>query len=192
MKRAAVYCGASEGNSLVYKQQAIELGNWLVDKGYGLVYGGGNVGLMKRIADTVLAKGGEVIGVMPNFLIEREIAHPALSELITVSNMHERKKKMMDLADCYIALPGGPGTLEEISEVISWARVGEHGNPCILWNSQGYYDLLGSFFNHMVTEGFLSPADRENILITESFSEMKAFIDTYKGIAVREYKKTEH
>lgn len=189
MKRLAVYCGASQGNQPVYQEQAKKLGEWLVDQGYGLVYGGGDVGLMGLIADTVLEQGGEVIGVMPSFLVEREIAHPKLTQLIIVEDMHERKKKMMDLADCYVALPGGPGTLEEISEAISWARVGEHANPCVLLNTAGYYDLLADFFDKMVTEGFLSAEDRGNILITDSFDTLADFIAHYTAMEVRQYKK---
>lgn len=189
MKRIAVYCGASMGNSSVYQELAEKLGSWLVSQKLGLVYGGGDVGLMGVIADTVLASDGEVIGVMPTFLVEREIAHPKLTELIIVADMHERKKKMMDLADAYIALPGGPGTLEEISEVISWARVGEHANPCVLLNAKGYYDLLAAFFDNMVTEGFLSQDDREKILITESLDEMALFIDNFTAADVRKYEK---
>ncbi|MBL1231053.1 TIGR00730 family Rossman fold protein [Enterococcus sp. BWB1-3] len=189
LKRIAVYCGANKGNNPVYQEQAKKLGKWMVSQGYGLVYGGGNVGLMGIIADMVLQEGGEVIGVMPTFLVDREIAHPSLTELIVVKDMHERKKKMMDEADCYLALPGGPGTLEEISEAISWARVGEHAHPCVLLNPNGYYDLLADFFNHMVTEGFLSQEDRENILITESFDTIEEFIRNYQAMKVRSYKE---
>lgn len=189
MKRIAVYCGASMGNSPVYQDLAKQLGEWLISQKIGLVYGGGDVGLMGHIADTVLAAEGEVIGVMPTFLVKREIAHPKLTELIIVNDMHERKKKMMDLADAYIALPGGPGTLEEIVEAISWARVGEHGNPCVLLSVNGYYELLAAFFDKMVTEGFLTQEDRERILITESLEEMKGFFDNHTVAEIRKYEK---
>lgn len=189
MKRVAVYCGASLGNSPVYQELTGRLGSWLVSQQLGLVYGGGDVGLMGTLADTVLSEGGEVIGVMPTFLVEREIAHPKLTELIIVEGMHERKKKMMDLADAYIALPGGPGTLEEISEAISWARVGEHGNPCVLLNINGYYDLLAAFFDKMVAEGFLSQEDRDRILITDSLEEVDLFFSNHVPAAVRKYEK---
>lgn len=189
MKRMAVYCGASVGNSPLYQEQTEKLGKWLAENQIGLVYGGGDVGLMGSLADTVLSHDGEVIGVMPTFLVEREIAHPKLTELIIVGDMHERKKKMLDLADAYIALPGGPGTLEEISEAISWARVGEHGNPCVLLNINGYYDLLAAFFDHMVSEGFLSPADREKILITDSLETAADFITNFTAADIRTYEK---
>lgn len=189
MKRVAVYCGASMGNSPIYRKAAEELGKWLISKELGLVYGGGNVGLMGVLADTVLTGDGEVIGVMPTFLVEREIAHPNLTELVIVEDMHQRKKKMMDLADVYIALPGGPGTLEEISEAISWARVGEHANPCVLLNVNGYYDSLADFFDKMVEDDFLSQRDREQILITASLEEADAFITNFEATAIREYEK---
>ena len=189
MKRIAVYCGASAGNSPIYQKEAEELGKWMVSHGYDLVYGGGNVGLMGVIAETILEEGGKAIGVTPTFLVEREIAHPNLTELLVVQDMHERKRKMMDLADCYLALPGGPGTLEEIAEAISWARVGEHQNPCVLLNINGYYNQLAGFFDHMVTEGFLTQEDRENILITDSLERVSEFIKNYAAMEIRSYKK---
>lgn len=142
----AVYCGASTGNSVLYQARTEELGRWMSNNGYDLVFGGGKVGLMGILADTVIENGGKAIGVMPTFLMERELAYQAITEMHIVSDMHERKRKMIDLADCYLALPGGPGTLEEISEVVSWGRVGEHQNPCVFFNVDGYYDLLAAFF----------------------------------------------
>lgn len=153
------------------------------------VYCGANVGLMGAVADTLLAEGGEVIGVMPTFLMEREIAHNGITKMHTVSDMHARKKKMIELADVYLALPGGPGTLEEISEVISWGRVGEHMNPCNLYNVNGYYDLLAAFFDKMVETSFLTAADRAKIFISDSLEEICAFIDSYEPPMVRQYKK---
>jgi uncharacterized protein (TIGR00730 family) len=152
-----------------------------------LVYGGGKVGLMGLLADTVIATGGNVIGVMPTFLVEREIAHQNLTEMYIVKDMHERKRKMIDLADCYLALPGGPGTLEEISEVVSWGRVGEHQNPCIFFNINGYYDLLASFFDQMVREGFLTKADRQKIFFSADLAEIRQFIDNYTPPEIRTY-----
>lgn len=188
LKRMAVYCGASAGNSAIYQEHTILLGKWLVEQHYDLVFGGGKVGLMGILADTVLENGGAAIGVMPTFLIEREIAHQGIAEMHVVTDMHERKKKMIDLADCYLALPGGPGTLEEISEVVSWGRVGEHGNPCIFFNVNGYYDLMAAFFDKMVTEGFLSKNDRQKIFISASLEEIQKFIETYEAAAPVEYK----
>lgn len=188
MKKIAVYCGASLGNKTIYQEQTKELGQWMSQNSYDLVYGGGNVGLMGILADTVIEKGRKVIGIMPSFLLERELAHQHITEMHEVRDMHERKRKMIDLADCYLALPGGPGTLEEISEVVSWGRVGEHQNPCIFFNVDGYYDLLEDFFDKMVTDGFLTQTDREKVFFSDSLEEIQQFIDTYTPPTIRKYK----
>ncbi|WP_086315381.1 hypothetical protein A5821_002865 [Enterococcus sp. 7F3_DIV0205] len=187
--KMAVYCGASEGNKTIYQEQTKELGHWMSNNAYDLVYGGGNVGLMGILADTVIANGGQAIGVMPTFLLERELAHQNITEMHIVNDMHERKRKMIDLADCYLALPGGPGTLEEISEVVSWGRVGEHQNPCIFFNVNGYYDLLANFFDNMVGEGFLTEADREKIFFSDDLEQIQQFISEYTPPEIRSYKK---
>ena len=161
----------------------------MITNEYGLVYGGGAVGLMGVIANTMIENGGSTIGVMPHFLEQRELAHRDLSELILVDDMHQRKRKMIDLADAYIALPGGPGTLEEISEVISWGRIGEHQNPCIFYNVDGFYDKLADFFDDMVITGFLTQDDRDKILFSDSLETIKSFIETYIAPTLREYKK---
>ncbi|MCQ2008776.1 MAG: TIGR00730 family Rossman fold protein [Sporolactobacillus sp.] len=189
MKKIAIYCGASKGTNPVYEKNAVKLAKWIADNGYELVYGGGKVGLMGIVADTVLENGGNVIGVIPQFLVDREIAHDRLNQLIVTHDMDERKKKMMDLADCCIALPGGPGTLEEISEAVSWARVGENDSPCIFFNVNGYYDLMQRFFDQMVEEGFLSQADRSKVLITDSIEKIHAFIADYVPPKIRQYTK---
>lgn len=189
MKRIAVYCGASKGKNPVYEDYAVKLANWITDNHYELVYGGGKVGLMGIVADTVLDNGGEVIGIMPQFLVDREIAHERVTEFVVTHDMDERKKKMMELSDCCIALPGGPGTLEEISEAISWARVGENDSPCIFLNVNGYYDLMKHFFDQMVSEGFLSQTDRSKVCISDSFDEIDAFINAYVPPKVRHYAK---
>lgn len=183
----AVYCGASSGKNYIYTEKAVELSKWIASNNNTLVYGGGNVGLMGLIADTVLENGGSAIGVIPTFLVDKEIAHQGLTELHTVETMHERKAKMISLSDCFIALPGGPGTLEEITEVISWGRIGQHVNPCILFNTNGYYDLLKSQYDLMVDEGFLSKEDRDKILFTDSFNEIEVFIRGYKAPKIRTY-----
>ncbi|MGX7245475.1 LOG family protein [Enterococcus quebecensis] len=188
MKKIAVYCGASTGNKMIYQEQTKELGQWLTTNKYDLVYGGSDVGLMGILADTVLENGGNVFGVMPTILLDRELAHQNLTEMYIVNGMHERKQKMIDLADCYLALPGGPGTLEEISEVVSWGRIGAHQNPCIFFNVDGYYDLLADFFDKMVTDGFLTKEDREKIFFSDSLSEIKKFIDNYVPPVIRQYK----
>lgn len=184
----AVYCGASVGNKAIYQEQTKVLGQWMIKNKYDLVYGGGNVGLMGILADTVIDNGGKAIGVMPKFLMERELAHQAITEMHIVTDMHERKRKMIDLADCYLALPGGPGTLEEISEVVSWGRVGEHQNPCVFFNVEGYYDLLAEFFDKMVHDGFLTEADRAKIFFSDDLDAIQAFIATFTPPTIRQYK----
>lgn len=184
----AVYCGASVGNKAIYQEQTKVLGQWMTKNKYDLVYGGGNVGLMGILADTVIDNGGKAIGVMPKFLMERELAHQAITEMHIVTDMHERKRKMIDLADCYLALPGGPGTLEEISEVVSWGRVGEHQNPCVFFNVEGYYDLLAEFFDKMVHDGFLTETDRAKIFFSDDLDEIQAFIATFTPPTIRQYK----
>ena len=182
-----VYCGASLGNNEIYQQATRKLGKWVAEKQHQLIYGGGAAGLMGLIADSVLAQGGKVIGIIPEFLKERELAHPNLTELVIVESMTERKKRMFDLANAFIALPGGPGTLEEISEVISWARIGQNPNPCILFNENGYFDSLRDFYDRMVQDGFLTQPDRDKILFSNDLDEIEAFIEGYEPPSVRTY-----
>lgn len=185
--KITVYCGASLGNNPAHQQATITLGKWIATEKHTLVYGGGDAGLMGLLANTVLENGGKVIGIMPAFLQERELAHKGLTEMITVQSMSERKLKMIELGDAYIALAGGPGTLEEIIEVISWARIGQNNNPCILFNSDGYYDALSTFFDNMVTQGFLTQADREKTLFSDDLKEISTFIANYTPPTVRRY-----
>ncbi|MCZ0717412.1 TIGR00730 family Rossman fold protein [Aerococcus kribbianus] len=173
----AVYCGAASGNQSIYQEQAQALGQWLAKNNHELVYGGGNVGLMGALADACLHHGGRVTGVMPDFLIEREIAHDEISEFICVDSMSSRKQTMIDRADVCIALPGGPGTLEEIVEAISWARLGQTSNPCLFLNINGYYDGLQNFFQHMVGEGFLSQDDFSRIGFVNTIEAIPSFLD---------------
>lgn len=182
-----VYCGASLGNNPIYQQTTERLGKWIAEKGHQLVYGGGAAGLMGAIANSVLEHGGKAIGIIPKFLKERELAHSGLTELFVVETMVERKRKMFDLADAFIALPGGPGTLEEITEVISWARIGQNPNPCILFNENGYFDSLRDFYRNMVKEGFLTQADFEKILFSNDLAEIESFIQNYQPPKVRTY-----
>ena len=177
--KITVFCGANNGRNEAYKENAMELGKWIATNNHTLVYGGGKVGLMGIIADTVLEKNSEVIGIMPQFLVDREISHTGITEFITVDDMSERKTKLVDLGDVFIALPGGPGTLEEISQVISWVRVGKKDAPCILMNINGFYDFLEQYFDKMVKEGFLTKEDRARTLFAKSVSEMGEFIDNY-------------
>ena len=177
--KITVFCGANNGRNEAYKENAMELGKWIATNNHTLVYGGGKVGLMGIIADTVLEKNSEVIGIMPQFLVDREISHTGITEFIIVDDMSERKTKLVDLGDVFIALPGGPGTLEEISQVISWVRVGKKDAPCILMNINGFYDFLEQYFDKMVEEGFLTKEDRERTLFTDSIAEMQEFIVSY-------------
>ena len=161
MKAICVYCGSSLGTDGRYEVAARSLGAAIVKAGARLVYGGGKAGLMGVVADAALSQGGEVVGVIPKHLEDREIAHPGLTELHVVTSMHERKRTMMDLSDCFIALPGGFGTLEELSEVLSWAQIGLHGKPVGLLDVAGFYDTLRHFFDTMVKEGFLLRRSRD-------------------------------
>ena len=187
MKNIAIYCGAVVGNQSIYTEETIRLGQWMASQQFNLVYGGGAVGLMGIMADTMIQGNRQTIGVMPHFLAQRELAHHGLDQLILVDNMHERKRKMIDLADCFIALPGGPGTLEEIAEVVSWGRIGEHQNPCIFYNVNGYYDYLKAFFEHMIANGFLTQSDYKQLLFTDSLDEIADFIASFQPNAVRTY-----
>lgn len=188
MKKIAIYCGASTGNKSIYEEETKTLASWMLKNQYELVYGGGAIGLMGIIADSIVASGGKAVGVMPDFLAQRELAHKNLDELIIVKDMHERKRKMIELADVYIALPGGPGTLEEISEVISWGRIGQHQNPCVFYNVDGFYDVLAQFFDQMVETNFLTQVDRDKILFSDSLETIQDFIENYEPPVIRKYK----
>lgn len=175
-----VYCGASLGKNGIYEEIAKKMGAWIAENGHTLVYGGGNTGLMGKVADAVLEKGGQVIGVIPTFLKEWELAHHGITELHEVKDMSERKKMMFDLGDAFIALPGGAGTLEEIVEVISWSRLGQNDKPCILFDVDQFYHHLGALFQHMVKEGFLTAEDTERILFADDFQRISDFIANYQ------------
>jgi uncharacterized protein (TIGR00730 family) len=165
MRRLCVFCGSSPGINPQYAELADRLGGLLVRRGLGLVYGGGNVGLMGVLADAVLKAGGHVTGVIPQSLVDREVAHAGLSDLRIVNSMHERKALMADLADGFIALPGGLGTLEEFCEILTWAQLGLHQKPCGLINVAGYFDHLMAFLDHAVRERFLRPEHCRMLLV---------------------------
>ncbi len=164
MKYICVFCGSKIGNRDVYQLAAQALGKAIANRGLNLVYGGSDVGLMGIVADTVLANGGEVIGVIPEFFISQEVAHPNLTKLHIVKSMHERKALMAKSADAFIALPGGYGTLEELAEIITWAQLDLHNKPIGILNIDNYYQSLLAFFDKSVTEGFLSKQLRSLIL----------------------------
>ncbi|WP_018650833.1 TIGR00730 family Rossman fold protein [Actinobacillus capsulatus] len=182
-----VYCGANVGNKLQYQQAAQSLGEWIAKHQYKLIYGGRKSGLMGIVADSVLAHQGEVIGIIPTFLQERELAHSSLTKLITVTSMPERKLKMIELGDAYIALPGGPGTLEEITEVVSWARIGQNNNPCIFFDVEHYYQPLKAFYQQMVNNGFLTQADLDYVLFSDNLEEIEKFIQNYRPPQIHLY-----
>lgn len=175
IERACVFCGSSSGSRASYARHAQELGRALAERQFTLIYGGGRVGLMGTIADAALARGGKVIGVIPRALSEREVAHEHLSELHVVHSMHERKARMADLAQAFIGLPGGFGTLEEFCEVLTWAQLRLHSKPCLLLNVDGYYDPLLAFLDHAVREGFVHPEHRQ--LVSE-FDSIEALLDS--------------
>ncbi len=158
--RVAVYCGSASGSDPRYLAEAYALGQAIAAAGLGLVYGGASVGLMGAVADAALAGGAEVIGVLPEVLAGREIAHAGLTALEMVPTMHERKARMHALADAFLALPGGYGTLDELLEALTWAQLGLHAKPCILVNTAGYWEGLLAFLDAAVTAGFLKPANR--------------------------------
>jgi len=165
MKNICVYCGSNPGRQEAYASAARELAKTLVESNLGLVYGGASVGIMGLIADTMLQLGGRAIGVIPEALMRKEIAHKSLTELHVTKSMHERKTLMAELSDGFIAMPGGIGTLEEIFEVWTWAQLGFHAKPCGLLNVAGYYDALTSFLEHAVTEQFVKPAHHATLIV---------------------------
>ena len=187
MKSIAVYCGSSLGAREIYKEQAILLGQFLAKNNIRLIYGGASVGIMGTLADVVLAEGGSVIGVIPSFLEKREIAHKNLTELIRVENMHERKAKMMELADGFMALPGGPGTLEEFFEVFTWNQIGLLQKPCGILNINGYYNKLIELFDHMVEEKFLQERARNVFYVDDNYERLLTKMNNYEPPAIKTY-----
>jgi uncharacterized protein (TIGR00730 family) len=177
VRRVCVFCGSSPGARPAYGEATAELARVLVAEGLGLVYGGANVGLMATLADTTLAEGGEVTGVIPRALVQREIAHNGLSDLRVVGSMHQRKALMADLSDAFVALPGGLGTLEELLEVYTWAQLGLHRKPCALLDVDGYYAGVAEFLSHAVKERFLREEHRGMLIIEH---EPRALIDRLK------------
>ncbi|MCA1294347.1 TIGR00730 family Rossman fold protein [Paenibacillus sp. alder61] len=191
MKKIAVFCGSSFGAKDVYKEGAIALGKELAARGLSLVYGGSSVGLMGAVADAVLEEGGQVIGVLPVFLQDREIAHRNLSELIIVDTMHERKAKMAEIADGFIVLPGGAGTMDEFFEIFTWGQLGLHRKPCGLLNLGGYYDLLIELFNHMTDEQFIQEKFRSMVLSDGTPEGLLDQFRTYEPPTVKTFLKSE-
>jgi uncharacterized protein (TIGR00730 family) len=167
MRRICVFCGSSAGARDAYRQTALATGRAIAHRALGLVYGGASVGLMGALADGALGAGGEVIGVIPGPLRAKEIAHAGLTQLEVVGSMHERKARMAELADAFIALPGGLGTLEEMSEVLTWAQLGLHHKPCGLLDVEGYWAPLVAFLDQAVRERFLHPRHRQLLVVEQ-------------------------
>ena len=164
----ALYCGSRTGNKPIYRDTAIELAQHIATQGFGIVYGGASTGLMGQVADTVLEHGGEVVGVIPEFMLDYEIAHSQLTELHIVKSMHERKALMAERASAFIALPGGLGTFEEILEIATWGQLNQHQKPMIIYNVNRFYDALIAQLDHAVDEGFLPPQHRAKLIICEN------------------------
>ncbi len=176
-----VYCGSSSGKHPEYIEQARAFGAEMARLGIALVYGGGKVGLMGTVADAVLAGGGKVIGVIPRQLVEREVAHTGLSELVVVETMHQRKTRMFELSDAFVALPGGFGTMDEMFEMLTWAQLGLHRYPCAFLNVRGYYNALRGMVDHMVDEGFITPGQHESVWFGDDMAALFDWMPTYRG-----------
>lgn len=185
MRSLAVYCGSSPGSHPAYRQAAAALGRALAERHCTVVYGGSRAGLMGVVADSALAAGGRVVGVIPDALVSREVAHEGLSELHVVRTMHERKALMNDLAEGFVTLPGGIGTLDEIIEMFTWTQLGIHRKPCAFLNIQGYYDDLLAFLRHAVSHGFLQQRQYDQLIVATAVDELlerlAAFHPAYAG-----------
>ncbi|WP_081402973.1 TIGR00730 family Rossman fold protein [Scytonema hofmannii] len=186
MKYICVFCASRRGAQPAYKQAAKQLGEVLATRQLGLVYGGAKVGLMGALADATLAAGGEVIGVIPEFMVAKEIAHNGITQLHIVNSMHERKTMMSQIADAFVALPGGLGTLEEFCEILTWSQLGLHKKPCGVLNINGYYDSLLAFFDKAVTEEFLRPTHRSLVLEASEPEKLRLFSTCYAKITSTE------
>ncbi|MFZ6767637.1 TIGR00730 family Rossman fold protein [Undibacterium sp. Di26W] len=187
MKTVCVYCGSSPGITAAYAAGARQLAAQLVSQQLRLVYGGGNVGLMGIIADEVLRLGGQVTGVIPKALMDKEVGHTGLTELHIVSNMHERKAMMADLSDGFIAMPGGIGTLEELFEVLTWSQLGFHEKPVGLYNINGFYQKLHDFLLHTVEQGFLRAAHLDLLYIDNDAASLLQKFTAYRPVHVRKW-----
>ena len=185
VRRLAVYCGSASGSSNVFADATRATAAAMTDKGVDLVYGGGRLGLMGLIADSVLANGGQVFGVIPHALVDLEVAHTGCTELFRVANMHERKAKMTDLADAFLALPGGIGTLDELFEAWSWNALGYHAKPFCLLNVDGFWDGLSEFCDHARDSGFMSPQRRQQLLVAATPDEALKLLDEAAAAATQ-------
>ena len=171
-----VYLGARPGKDPLFREKARELGTWIAGQGHRLVYGGSAIGLMGELADAALSEGGEVTGVEPRFFVDAVLQHQGVQDLIVVETMQERKQKMISLGDAFIAFPGGTGTLEEISEIISMTCLGLTDKPCIIYNINGYYNILADYLDQMVAEGFMTPENRGKIFFAEGTADLESIL----------------
>ena len=190
MKRICVFCGANSGKNPRFVEAAKKLGKLLVQNHLGLVYGGASIGLMGAIADAVIDQGGEVIGVIPEDLVKKELAHKKLKDLRVVRSMHERKALMERLSDGFIALPGGFGTLDELCEILTWAQLSFHTKPCGMLNVGGYYDKFLSFLDHAVSQEFLLKEHRSILLKAASPEKLLRLLKNYRPIPVHQWVKS--
>lgn len=192
MKSVCVFCGSRSGAHPAYAEVARAMGEEIARRGLTLVYGGGHVGLMGHVADAALSAGGDVVGIIPQALVDRELAHPRLTRLHIVGSMHERKAMMESLSDGFVAMPGGFGTLEEFCEIVTWAQLGLHGKPCGLLDVAGYYNTLIRFLDENVEQGFVNPTHRQMILVESDPARMLDAMDRYdppqviKWVTIRE------
>lgn len=180
LRRLCVFCGSQVGHDPVYAAAAGDFGRLLARRGITVVYGGGHVGMMGVLAEAALAVGGKVIGVIPEALKRRELAYENLSELIVTHTMHERKQRMAELSDGFVALPGGFGTFEEFCEIVTWAQLGLHAKPCGLLNVNGYYDPMLAMFEHALREGFLRPQYRALVLTAQAPEALLAAMESWR------------
>ncbi|WP_252106799.1 MULTISPECIES: TIGR00730 family Rossman fold protein [unclassified Halomonas] len=187
MKSLCIYCGSNPGRQEAYSRAARDLARSLVSRNLTLVYGGASVGIMGLIADTVLQLGGQAVGVIPESLVRKEVAHPNLTELHVTQSMHERKTLMAELSDGFIAMPGGIGTLEEIFEVWTWSQLGFHQKPCGLLNVEGYFDALTTFFDHAVAEQFVKQPHRSMLMVDSSSETLLERFTRYEPPTVNKW-----
>jgi uncharacterized protein (TIGR00730 family) len=181
MRRICVFCGSNPGVRPAYAAAAAKLARFLAKLRIGIVYGGGNVGLMGVLADAAVASGGEVTGVIPRALFAKEVGHTGITDLRIVGSMHERKALMAELADGFIAMPGGWGTFDEFCEILTWAQLGLHNKPCGILNTENYYDTLLAMFDHSVAEGFLKPEYRSLVIAATEPEELIAKMQVHRG-----------
>jgi uncharacterized protein (TIGR00730 family) len=184
MQAVCVFCGSSFGDKPIYRETAERMGRTLAERGLTLVYGGGNVGLMGVMADAALEAGGRVVGVIPQALVEWEVAHDGLTELVVVQSMHERKARMAEASDAFIALPGGYGTLEELCEVLTWSQLGLHKKPCGVLNVEGYYDPLLALFERAVQDRFLGAEHRDLVLADTDVNTLLDRVASYQAAEI--------